>query len=165
MTNPLIQELRDIHLPDAISVWPLAMGWYLLITLAIVLLTLMIHYFIRRSRRLQPRRYVLQRLTALREHAAKESDHAAIAAELSSLLRRASLVAYPRHEVAGLEGEQWLKFLDKTGKTNEFSQGIGRVLVTAPYQSQAQFEVNALLDLATRWVGQAMIKLSKESRD
>lgn len=165
MNNPLLKDLRDIHLPDPISFWPLAMGWYFIFTLGLVLVALAIRYYMRRSRRLQPRRQVLQRLTELREHATKGADPTAIAVELSSLLRRASLVSFPRREVAGLQGEQWLKFLDETGKTHEFSEGVGRVLVTAPYQPQAQFEIDALLDLATRWVRQALIKLSKESRD
>jgi len=165
MNNPVLKELRDIHLPEPISFWPLAMGWYLVFILGMAFAIVTTMYLIRRSRRLQPRRYLLQRLTELREQAAKETNPAVIAAELSSLLRRASLVAFPRRKVAGLQGEQWLQFLDETGKTNEFRAGIGRVLVTAPYQPHAQFDINALLDLATRWVCQTVITASQESRE
>jgi hypothetical protein len=160
MNNPLLKDLRDIHLPDPIGLWPLAIGWYFLIALLLVLAILLIVHLIRRSRRLQSRRYMLQRLEELRERYAKDADAAAVAAELSALLRRASLVSFPRREVAGLQGEQWLNFLDETGATREFTQGIGRVLLSAPYQPHAQFEANALLDLATRWVSRNVIKRS-----
>lgn len=160
MNNPMLKDLRDIHLPDPIGFWPLAVGWYFLIALFLIFAILVVVYLIRRSRRLQSRRYMLQRLEELRERYAKDADAVAIAAELSALLRRASLVSFPRREVAGLQGEQWLNFLDETGATREFTQGIGRVLLTAPYQPQAQFEVNALLDLAARWVSQNVIKRS-----
>lgn len=160
MNNPLLKDLRDIHLPAPIGFWPLAVGWYFLIALFLIFLILVVVYLIRRSRRLQSRRYMLQRLQELRERYAKEADAAAIAAELSALLRRASLVSFPRREVAGLQGEQWLNFLDETGATREFTEGIGRILLTAPYQPQAQFEVNALLDLAARWVSQNVMKRS-----
>jgi hypothetical protein len=160
MNNPMLKDLRDIHLPDPIGFWPLAVGWYFLIALFLIFAILVVVYLIRRSRRLQSRRYMLQRLEELRERYAKDADAVAIAAELSALLRRASLVGFPRREVAGLQGEQWLNFLDETGATREFTQGIGRVLLTAPYQPQAQFEVNALLDLAARWVSQNVIKRS-----
>lgn len=152
MNNPLLKQLRDIHLPEPISLWPLAIGWYFLGALLIIVISLLSVHFIRRSRRLQPRHYLLKRLENLRERYQQEGDAKVIAAELSILLRRASLISFPRRDVAGLQGEQWLVFLDETGSTREFTEGIGRVLLTAPYQHQAQFDVNELLNLAVRWV-------------
>ena len=161
MDNSWLKQLRDIHLPDPISLWPLAMGWYFLGAVLIIYIALLITYFIRRSRRLQSRRYLLKRIEDLREQYQTEADARAIAVELSMLLRRASLVSFPRREVAGLQGEQWLGFLDETGSTREFTEGIGRVLLTAPYQHQAQFDVSELLNLALRWVTKNAIKFSK----
>lgn len=162
MNNDWLKQLRDIQLPDSISLWPLAIGWYFLGALLIIVSALMIAYFVRRSRRLQSRRYLVKRLENLRERYQQERDARVIAVELSMLLRRASLVSFPRQLVAGLQGEQWLSFLDQTGDTSEFSEGIGRVLLTAPYQSQAQFNVDDLVNLATRWVGKNVIKSDKK---
>jgi hypothetical protein len=161
MDNSWLKQLRDIHLPDPISLWPIAIGWYFLGALLIIYFALLITYFIRRSRRLQSRRYLLKRLEDLREQYQTEADARTIAVELSILLRRACLVSFPRREVAGLQGEQWLEFLDETGSTREFTKGIGRVLLTAPYQHQTQFDVNELLNLALRWATKNAIKISK----
>ena len=36
--------------------------------------------------------------------------------------------------MAGLTGERWLEFLDKSGDTDQFTCGPGRLLITAPYE-------------------------------
>ena len=49
--DPLTIPLRDIHLPEVISWWPLAIGWWILIALPIILLLCYLLYrYIRRDR-------------------------------------------------------------------------------------------------------------------
>ena len=48
-TDPASLPLRDIHLPDPVSWWPLAPGWLALIML-LVIVVLLTTYFIRRYR-------------------------------------------------------------------------------------------------------------------
>ncbi len=161
MNNPTLTDLRDIQIPEEIGLWPLAIGWYFVFALILLVLVVAIGYGIRRHFRLKSRCYAMRSLENLRERYRVEGDAVIIAAELSSLLRRASLVSFTRRRVAGLQGEQWLAFLDQTGNTHEFSQGIGRVLLTAPYQPRAQIDVQSLLDLAEDWVGQNAVKPSR----
>ena len=75
---------------------------------------------------------------------------------LSILLRRICLSYYPRKDVAGLSGEAWLLFLDThlggAHKGNSFSLGPGRNLITAPYQSKAMTDGEALLSLCGDWI-------------
>lgn len=152
MNNPVLSQLRDIHLPEPISWWPLAIGWYFLGAFFVGIVGIILFVLLRRYRKQGARRFLIKRLEALREQYQRESDARIIAAELSILLRRASLILAPRNEVASLKGEQWLEFLDRTGDTQEFSKGIGRVLISAPYQKETQFDVNHLLDLVLNWV-------------
>ena len=42
--NPL-DQLRDIHLPEPISWWPLAPGWWLLIIIALALMVWATRFF------------------------------------------------------------------------------------------------------------------------
>ncbi|MDQ2993628.1 MAG: DUF4381 domain-containing protein [Pseudomonadota bacterium] len=158
MNDSLLQQLPDIDLPAPIGIWPLAPGWYAVIALVVIFLIMIACYLIQRARRLRPRKLILQKLADLQQRYARESDAVAFAAEISALLRKATLIAFPRREVAGLQGQQWLDFLDATGKTTQFSQGVGRVLITAPYQQYAEYPVTELIALVTAWVSANVLR-------
>ena len=100
-TNPL-EGLRDIHLPDPVSLWPLAPGWWVAL-LAVITATLMIH-FVWRARRLSPDRVALCELDRLEEDYSSSGDITALAAGLSSLLRRLSLLRSDRSQIASAHG-------------------------------------------------------------
>ena len=57
--NPL-DQLRDIHLPEAIGWWPLAPGWWLLIILVCLGLITLARLFLRRRQASAYRRQALQ---------------------------------------------------------------------------------------------------------
>jgi hypothetical protein len=44
------------------------------------------------------------------------------------LVKRVALAAFPRERVASLSGQEWLAFLDATGRTDAFTHGPGRTL-------------------------------------
>jgi Domain of unknown function (DUF4381) len=150
-----LDTLRDIHQPPAISIWPLAMGWYILLMIIIALIALGCYLMIKYHTKHRIRKLVLIRITELRKKH-ESSSKQNICEELSALLKRAALQVFPRKKVAGLYGEQWLAFLDATVeiKDKNFSQGIGRVLITGPYQSSKQQLSQELFDLIELWVKQ-----------
>lgn len=143
--------LRDIHLPPPVSWWPPAPGWWALVALAAI--SISAWYFIHRRRRrpLVLKKQALEELRVL-EQARSESDPAALARNLSVLLRRTSLSYYPRTEVAGLVGEAWLHFLDDAMGGRRFSEGPGRSLLDAPYRPAESVEVDALQTLCADWI-------------
>lgn len=148
----LLNALRDIHAPPPPGLWPPAPGWWLL---GLVLLGLIVWLGIRHLQRQRRRRPIHQALTELQawtERAAGREDDPQTAAELSELLKRAALVHYPRTEVAGLTGEAWLEFLDRTAATEEFRHGPGRVLGNDRYARRVTVEPDAMADLARRWL-------------
>ena len=67
-------------------------------------------------------------------------------------MRRLALAHFPRTQVAGLVGDAWLQFLDRTGGDNQFSAGPGRALIRAPYRRTEAFEIEALLNVAEAWI-------------
>jgi Ca-activated chloride channel family protein len=77
-----------------------------------------------------------------------------LAMQLSLLVRRTALAAFPRKQVAPLTGAAWLAFLDRTSDASEFSQGAGRWLASAPYARAApdDGERSALIGLTRRWI-------------
>lgn len=134
-----LSQLHDIQLPAPIGWWPLAIGWYLIIIGVLVLGVLVAWFFLRPKKR----NLKGEVLTLL-----GKADYAGV----STLLRRVALHQYPNENVAGLQGEAWLAFLDKTGKTTQFTQGKGRVLLTAPYQPGAEKTDEALVEIVTQWI-------------
>lgn len=152
MTASLLEQLPDIDLPAPIGIWPLAVGWYAVIAVVGVFILVAIGYYVQRARKLRPRKLILRKLADLQLRYAADHDAVNLAADVSALLRKACLLAFARRDVAGLQGQAWLEFLDQTGKTTDFTKGVGQVLVTAPYQLHAQFSVPDLLNLVSSWV-------------
>lgn len=50
MNNPTLEQLRDIHLPEAVHWWPPAPGWWIVTTLVLALLIWLGRYLQRRYR-------------------------------------------------------------------------------------------------------------------
>ena len=146
--NPQTLPLHDIHLPDAVSWWPPAPGWWLLCGLGLLLLAGLL-LFRRHRLRSRYRRLALHEIEQL-----VQFPPADLAAELSQLLRRAALCHYPRRVCAGLCGEDWLEFLDQPFADRPFSRGIGRSLLDAPYRQDSVLDDQALLALCRRWLKQ-----------
>lgn len=149
MQPDLLKQLRDIHYPPPIPVWPLAMGWYILFGLLIVVAILVAYLWIQQIKKQLLKKIVLKRLDELEEQQHVQQD---VAEELSMLLRRAALAKYPRHVVAGLYGEEWLNFLNKTAMTTEFTEGVGKLLIVSPYRGKAQALPESLFHLIKNWV-------------
>ena len=103
-TPPSLDTLHDIVLAEAVSWWPLAPGWYLLITAAILISLLIVWPILSIRSRNSYRRKGLEEL----HEAAASGEYA----KIPRLLRHVALSAYPRSSVASLSGSQWLEFLN-----------------------------------------------------
>ncbi|MFN7098165.1 MAG: DUF4381 domain-containing protein [Gammaproteobacteria bacterium] len=131
-----LQQLKDIQQPLPVSWWPLAPGWYILIGLFLILGAVGAYFSWRHWLKLRRRRLALKQLVELRQWFAKYTDKQYVASHLSILLKKALMVGYTRQKVAGLHGDDWLLFLDEVSRTDKYTHGCGRILVTAPYTSE-----------------------------
>jgi hypothetical protein len=138
--------LRDIHPPAPPSWWPPAPGWWLLAAVLIALLAITFVYLYRKAQQRRRRRELLVEFE--RAVATTNDDGPMLAATLSKFLRRAQLRATPR--AAALSGAAWLAHLDGQAGSEEFSAGVGRALVDAPYRPRADFDAPALIALTRR---------------
>jgi len=111
--DPQQIPLRDLHLPDAVSWWPLAPGWWFVIALAVTGLAYLLRWYMRTRARGAARRHALRQLDQLTADFELHHDAIRFSRELSELLRRTMLAYAPRGEIAGLTGDAWLAWLEK----------------------------------------------------
>lgn len=151
VNHPLLKQLHDIHLPPPIPVWPLAPGWYVLGLFIISLLLICSYRYWRHLKKQAYRKWALRELQRIQQ--GYDQEPLSYLSAISTLLRRIAITAYPQQTVASLQGQAWLAFLDRTGKTNQFSQGVGKILADAPYQSQLNTALSPeFFKLVNHWI-------------
>lgn len=108
--NYSLDKLRDIVVPEPPPLWPPAAEVWLLLSVAIAAVAIVVY-----QRRRQQRANVYRRagLALLRD--------ASTVHEISVILKRVALAAFPREQVASLYGEDWAAFLNQTCKRRDFS--------------------------------------------
>ena len=168
--DPGTLELRDIHLPEPISWWPPAPGWW--ISLAVIIVIIAAVYIARKIYLgKQLRRDIASELERIRQQYQKVENRPQLARDLSILLRRANISYYPEANIAGLTGEQWLQHLDMTNDRPSadlaFQSETGKILLTAPYlpdDAELDFDAGKLISLCESWLTSAHAKTRVLSR-
>lgn len=141
--------LRAIHLPEDVSGFPPAPGWWALLVLVILLLAVAVWLW-RRYQRQAFRREALKTLDTLQQQTSLAPLQMIDA--LSALLKQVAMTAHGREAVAGRSGDRWLQFLDETGQTKEFTQGPGRCLGMNRFQPQPTLDAAGLIALCRDWI-------------
>lgn len=148
--------LRDIHLPDPVSWWPLATGWWLLLALFFVcLIGLFIYNKITKHKTpvIAYRKLAISELDTLKQQSQQQSNLESLRA-ISNLLRRISLSYYPRKEVASLSGEKWTEKLNALSNDSPFTAQQCELLSNASYQQNVDYDRDALFNLCEKWIKQ-----------
>jgi hypothetical protein len=146
--------LRDWHLPEPVSWWPPAPGWWLLALLGLALGLVLVRWWLRRRRDAAPMRAALAELAALRARVGPDLDARTFAAAVSRLLRRLALVRYPRDQVASLSGGDWIAFLERSGPDGALAEAAGRLLADGQFRDRPadEAELAALVQAARSWI-------------
>lgn len=144
-----LDRLHDIVMPPAVSWWPLAAGWYVLLSLVFFIA---VYFGLRFWRRWQKDGY---RREALRQ-LAKMDDVSAIA----KLLRRTALAVVPRAELAQKTGSVWVDWLARQ-YPKPMPPEVYRLLGSGMYSaSDKQEDISSLHNYAKSWITHHMISQS-----
>lgn len=147
-----LQQLRDIHLADPISIWPLAPGWYLLGAFILVIASVFYLFFYRWYRKNAAKRVALRRVTKIEMKYKQNGDSTYVLGELSKLIRRVTLAYFPRKDVAGLQGEQWISFLKNHTSNKKLKDALATALAEGAYQKQTDINVGVVFPQFKAWV-------------
>ena len=158
-TPQLLEQLRDVHLPEPVSWWPLAPGYWIVLALVVVVLG-MLAYWLRH----QPKRKTQHlKQAALREmaqlYSTWQEDHntAHYLQGLNGTLKRL-LLAQNVISVAKLSGDQWLAALGRLGSLQNWSESSRHALAYGVYQSNAdQLDAVQLHQEVVAWLGELSV--------
>ncbi len=157
-TDPLAQ-LKDIHLPNPVSWWPLAPGWYVMGIFILFLISLFAFWLYKRHAHALAKKQALKLLAHYKKQYEKTSDTSLTSAHISELLRRVALVYYPRDQVASLQGDAWLQFLNETSKGIDFNP-IRHMLLDTPFKQKDTVNLTPLFHKAEHWIKQRRVPCS-----
>ena len=143
-----LPELRDIHLPEGVSAFPIAYGWW---AMAVCIIGIFILYklaivILQKSKK----RYALKLLRGLNQNQIKA------VAEMSEILRRICIVKYP--QATTFTGQQWIDFINSHSKT-KLSSKYADLLLNAPYMPESknqysQSDIDFLRKFSQQWIGE-----------
>jgi len=94
-----------------------------------------------------------QALASLAQLEKRECSVTSLITELSMLLRRSALCAFPEENCAALSGESWLEFLDRQLTEKSFTTGVGRCLADGPYQPTVEVDRQSFTGLVLLFCG------------
>jgi len=153
-TSDALDALRDVHLPEAVALWPLAPGWWLLLTL--LLAAGVIGCAILRARRTSLSRAALRVVDSAELSYRNTGDLALLAVSLSAALRRVAVVRFGREQVAPLHGDNWLALLaqDAEGCAREVVKSLEKALYgpSGPDDSDPTQQAEAWIDFTRTWI-------------
>jgi len=152
----MLEELRDIDGLDAIGVWPLAIGWVVLIVLGACLLVALGWLLVRSFLFWRSWKGDALRKLKLLEKELSESNARECAIHLSEYLKRISVKRFSRKACAGLTGLSWLQWLKERDPSQFDWETKGVILIDAPYAPLTSHfpsnEVAEMIQAAKRWV-------------
>ncbi|MDB9952467.1 DUF4381 domain-containing protein [Porticoccaceae bacterium] len=157
-SDPLAQ-LRDIHLPETISWWPLAPGWWVLIILLGLVTGWIIVKAVQRKRANLYRRQALAKLLEIEQYLMEHEPSAdkeplankepsadrkpsaenlrAPLADIFVVLKQTANIAYPNQQASSLSIEKFIGFLQSSCVTGIFTD-MPDNLSSALYSSSDQ---------------------------
>lgn len=128
-----LSNLRDVFVPDPPPFWPPASGAWVALGIVVVI-GLLVGWRLHETRK----------RNAYRKAGLLLLGSAKTAHDVSMVMKRVALAAFPREQVASLYGDDWAVFLHRTCPRGDFSE-----IVTTDAGTESS---QALIELAGIWI-------------
>lgn len=141
----MLEDLRDVHSPEAVGWWPIAPGWWILAVLVVLAAVALVLFLRRRSRLSAYKKEALKLLEQAYQDWQEKSDANQYLGRCAEILRRVLLYRLGRAEVAQLTGNEWRSLLDNAdgARLNDTSLDA---LVTQQYRPEPEFDAALLYE-------------------
>jgi hypothetical protein len=145
-----LAALQPLRAPLPVDWWPPAPGWWILLGLLSVAVILLGWILLRRHRASAYRRAALSQLESLRAEYRQSQDANTYLAAANALLKSASLITYPRRDVAASSGSRWLEFLNQgLDAADQFPEEF---VNGAYHKKDTTIDVEQLHSTAANWI-------------
>lgn len=152
--NSALSALKDIHLPAAIHWWPLAKTVQVFFIVLLISIILASTYFFKKYKTLRPKREALKLLKQYEQEYIIHKNTQMTAAQISELLKRVALAYFHRKTVAGLQGDEWIAFLNQSSKVPQFEL-IKTELTLLPYTPpKSGHDFKLLFRITRQWISE-----------
>lgn len=143
-----LPNIKDIHIPEGVSIFPLAYGWWVI--LAVVILCFLITWFAFWIFKTSRKYYALKNLEKIDTYSPVNA-----AIKISELLKRICLFKYKK--ALTLYGQDWIDFLNEHSKWR-LTQNAANLLMYAPFistddLSYSQTDADEIKSFAKVWIG------------
>lgn len=151
LNNLLQQQLRDVHLPEHVSWWPLAVGWWLVIALVILGTIVGLVYLARKRQRNHYRKAALTELQACFTTWLEDQNIGAYLQTANAILKRCVLQFDNHSSAAAQSGLQWLDTLSQFVR-QPLPEDLRSALSSQCYQPNPQVDVELIHPQIVDWV-------------
>jgi hypothetical protein len=154
--DDLLSRLYDIKGLDYIGWWPLAPGWWVLLALVAIGSILAAAVYRRRLAYARSWKGDAWRAFAALDAQLPGGDVQKAGATFSILMRRVAMQCHSREECAGLQGQDWLRWLTAKDPGGFNWTERGSLLIEAPYAPPGRYAsaepLKVLIGAARGWI-------------
>ena len=151
LTAILEQQLKGLHMPEAVSWWPLAPGWWVLSIVIFCLLVFVSYSFIRHRQRNLYRAQAIQELKAAHNEWLNRPDNSRYVQSANAILKRSILAAGGHNQLASLSGQAFIDELNSWSK-QPLSEQNTTTLASAGYMNQPAVNIEDLHQQLCNWL-------------
>lgn len=149
-----LQNLKDIHMPAGVSMWPLAPGWYAVSLVILVSFIIAIYRLNKWFKYNKPKKQAIKLLKRLRNAPDTQSK----LTQVALLLKRVGIQYHGAQQVAKLSGRRWIDFLNKTSRKSPlFTAQSTDLLTKSMYENKPKLNANQLsllIQQSETWIKQ-----------
>jgi len=170
-SEELLAQLADIHLPEAVSYWPPAPGWWVLALLLLLAAGFLILKVMRSLRQQKICRYALAELERCFNEYSQTTDTDTDELKLryinqfNTVIRRVALVHFPQANVASLAGAAWVDFIQEKGNSSLMTEEMVAALKYGRFQTKCDVDVDAMQEFGQQWVNALYLGTQKANEE
>lgn len=151
--DELLLSLNDIQEPVEPGWWPLGIGWWMMLAVILVLISLG-WWLIRQRRFNQIGIDAAHQLEFIEQQFILDGDLLQLKLSMSRWVKQVSIVAFPNAGVDGYCGQRWIDFLNEKSGDLFGRESMGRIFRDEVYSDQNDIDGDELIRFCRLWLVQ-----------